>query len=590
MDPYASLLLQFEKSKTELNKKERTIITMRVGIVLILILSLILLFKFENKLLFVPIGVSILIFIYLYKKHKTLVSEIAINSNLILINREEINFLKNNEMPWDNGNSFTDTHHPYTYDLDIFGKNSLYHYLNRCSTYFGMHSLANYLTKKFTINEILQNQNAIKELKEKLQFRQYILAVNKNNNIKQNINKILQNWIEAESSSISKILNIISTISPIILILAFVLYYFFNIAYMGNICTYLFLFNLLTVFGKFKLIQKEIQTFEKIHLELNQFSSMLLTIQNESFNNDKLIQLQKKLQIDGISASQSILQLSNRISNLDTINNLPAALFMNGIFLYHIHELRKLLEWKSKYGKYILTWFEVLGEIEALNSFANFSFNNPEYVYPSLNNYNEINFKNLKHPLLNKKNSVGNDVSLHKNQFILLSGSNMSGKSTYLRAIGINMVLGSIGAPICSDEANICPLRILVSMRLADSLSDSESYFFAELKRLKMITEVLDNEACLILLDEILRGTNSDDKRNGTIGVIKKLIKKDCIGLIATHDLEVCQIADEHPEQLINKCFEAEIINDELVFDYKLRDGICKNKNATFLMKKMNVI
>ena len=166
----------------------------------------------------------------------------------------------------------------------------------------------------------------------------------------------------------------------------------------------------------------------------------------------------------------------------------------------------------------------------------------------------------------------------------------MSGKSTYLRAIGINMVLVSIGAPICSDEANICPLRILVSMRLADSLSDSESYFFAELKRLKMITEVLDNEACLILLDEILRGTNSDDKRNGTIGVIKKLIKKDCIGLIATHDLEVCQIADEHPEQLINKCFEAEIINDELVFDYKLRDGICKNKNATFLMKKMNVI
>lgn len=590
MDPYASLLLQFEKSKTELNKKERTIITMRVGIVLILILSLILLFKFENKLFFVPIGVCILIFIYLYKKHKTLFSEIAINSNLILINREEINFLKNNEMPWDNGNSFTDAHHPYTYDLDIFGKNSLYHYLNRCSTYFGMHSLANYLTKKFTINEILQNQNAIKELKEKLHFRQYILAVNKNNNIKQNINKILQNWIEAESSSISKILNIISTISPIILILAFVLYYFFNIAYMGNICTYLFLFNLLTVFGKFKLIQKEIHTFEKIHLELNQFSSMLLTIQNESFNNDKLIQLQKKLQIDGISASQSILQLSNRISNLDTINNLPAALFMNGIFLYHIHELRKLLEWKSKYGKYILTWFEVLGEIEALNSFANFSFNNPEYVYPSLNNYNEINFKNLKHPLLNKKNSVGNDVSLHKKQFILLSGSNMSGKSTYLRAIGINMVLGSIGAPICSDEANICPLRILVSMRLADSLSDSESYFFAELKRLKMITEVLDNEACLILLDEILRGTNSDDKRNGTIGVIKKLIKKDCIGLIATHDLEVCQIADEHPEQLINKCFEAEIINDELVFDYKLRDGICKNKNATFLMKKMNVI
>jgi hypothetical protein len=590
MDPYSSLLLQYEKSKSELNKKERTIITMRVGVILLLILSFILIFKLENKLFFIPIAICILIFIFLYKKHKNLVSEITINSNLISINKEEINFLSHNDMPWDNGNNFIDVHHPYTYDLDIFGKNSLYHHLNRCSTYFGMQSLASFLTKKFNISEILQNQNAIKELKEKLQFRQYILAVNKSNNIKQNIDQILRKWIDGESSSISKILNAISFISPALLILTLFLNYFFDLAYLNNIATYIFLFNLLTVFGKVKLIQKEIQTFEKIHLELNQFSSMLNAIQNEPFKNDKLIQLQKKLQIDGISASQSILQLSNRISNLDTINNLPAAILMNGFFLYHIHEFRKLLEWKSKYDKYILIWFEVLGDIEALNSFANFSFNNPEYAYPSLNSNNEIIFRNLKHPLLNKKNSVGNDVSLHKNQFILLSGSNMSGKSTYLRAIGINMVLGSIGAPVCSDEANICPLRIMVSMRLADSLSDSESYFFAELKRLKMITEVLDKEACLILLDEILRGTNSDDKRNGTIGVIKKLIKKDGIGLIATHDLEVCQIAEEHPEQLINKCFEAEIINDELVFDYKLRDGICKNKNATFLMKKMNVI
>jgi DNA mismatch repair ATPase MutS len=166
----------------------------------------------------------------------------------------------------------------------------------------------------------------------------------------------------------------------------------------------------------------------------------------------------------------------------------------------------------------------------------------------------------------------------------------MSGKSTFLRSLGVNMVLAGIGAPICSTKASVHPIPVYVSMRISDSLNDSESLFFAEVKRLKEVMDAADKEICFVLLDEILRGTNSDDKRTGTVEVVKKIISKNAIGAIATHDLKVCDTTAEFPNQLTNKCFEVEIVNDELFFDYKLREGVCKNKSATFLMQKMGVI
>jgi DNA mismatch repair ATPase MutS len=233
---------------------------------------------------------------------------------------------------------------------------------------------------------------------------------------------------------------------------------------------------------------------------------------------------------------------------------------------------------------------EVIGEFDKLQSLANFSYNNPDFAFPTLNANFEISFSNLSHPLLNENTRVGNDVNFQQQSFMILTGSNMSGKSTFLRSLGINMVLTGIGSSVCADKANVHPLPILVSMRLSDSLSDSESYFYAEIKRLKLIMDKLENNRAFVLLDEILRGTNSDDKRNGTIEVVKKMIAKNAIGAIATHDIEVCLTTNEYPNQLINNCFEVEIINDDLHFDYKLREGICKNKSATFLMKKMGVI
>ena len=232
----------------------------------------------------------------------------------------------------------------------------------------------------------------------------------------------------------------------------------------------------------------------------------------------------------------------------------------------------------------------LVAEIEVLCSFANFGYNNPDFVFPTLNNEYRIVLEEVGHPLIPSGQCVRNSIRLDEESFVLLTGSNMSGKSTFLRTIGVNMLLTLMGLPVCAKKADVHPLRLLVSMRLSDSLSDGKSYFFAEINRIQQIIHTLEQERCLVLLDEVLRGTNSDDKQHGTIKIIERLLSLRALGVLATHDIEVCKLAEKYPKALKNKCFESEIKNDELTFDYKLREGVCKNKNATFLMKKLKII
>ena len=266
-------------------------------------------------------------------------------------------------------------------------------------------------------------------------------------------------------------------------------------------------------------------------------------------------------------------ELAELFSRMDSIANLVSTMLFNGLFLFHIHTLRYLQQWRVKKAKNIPLWLDVIGEMETLSSLANLSYNNPEFAFPVLNNNYVVEFTDLAHPLLHKATRIGNTVVFDP-KFMILTGSNMSGKSTFLRSLGVNMVLAGIGSAVCATAANIHPLPVLVSMRLSDSLSDSESYFFAEIKRLKLIMDKLEEQVSFVLLDEILRGTNSDDKRSGTIGVVQKMMAKKAIGAIATHDIEVCETTYHYPEQLTNQCFEVQIVDNELFFDYTLREGI----------------
>ncbi|MFV8271505.1 MutS-related protein [Flavobacterium sp. GT2N3] len=580
----------FSAVLNRINKKYNSISVLRLLAIVFFLVAMYYYIK-TGKIICIVASVSLFIaFVILMRFHTKLLFQKQVNQALLDINANEISYLERNKIPFENGQEFNDFHHPYAYDLDIFGEHSLFQNLNRTATYIGKKTFANQLLTMLPNDEIIRNHQAVKELSEKLDWRQEFLAFAKISNDSQSNYETLLKWSTFNSTPLSKLSVFISYFSPLLFLGVLIAYVVTSNTIFISILSYLFVFNLI-VLGRFmKRINVEITNSTDIDKTIHQYSLLLQKIENESFQSEKLIDLQRKLTFKKENASIHLKQLAGLFSNMDTIGNFVTAIVFNGTFLFNLHVLKSLIQWKIDHTAALEDWLEVVGEFEMLNSLANMSYNNPEFVYPTLNTNFEIDFTDLSHPLLNEKTRIGNEVRFHPESFMILTGSNMSGKSTFLRSLGINMVLSGMGSPVCASQANVHPLPVLVSMRLSDSLSDSESYFFAEIKRLKQIMDELENRPAFVLLDEILRGTNSDDKRNGTIEVVKKVIGNKAIGAIATHDIEVCLTTKEFPNVLTNKCFEVEIVNNELHFDYKLRDEICRNRSATFLMKKMGVI
>ncbi|KAF2328029.1 MutS-related protein [Flavobacterium ginsenosidimutans] len=572
------------------NKKYNSISLLRLLSIFMFLLFMFYYIK-TNEILYVILAVlSFAGFIVLMRIHSKLAFQKLLAETLLKINKNEIAFLKREKTPFENGVEFIDFHHPYAYDLDIFGEHSLFQNLNRTASFIGKKTLAELLLDTLPEAKILENQEAVNELKSKIDWRQEFQALAIISQDSKQSYEAIKHWTSFTNNSLPKALVALSFILPVTFFGFLAAYFITSKTIILSYLTYVFIANLIVLGRAVKRIQSEIAKADNVANIIKQYSLLIKKIESESFQSKKLLHLQEQLNFKNAKASQHLKQLSELFSRMDTINNFVTATLFNGTFLFNLHVLKALLKWKEDYASEMNHWVSIIGEIEALNSLANLAYNNPDFVFPEINSEYKIEFKNLSHPLLNPVTRIGNDTQFYPQSFVILTGSNMSGKSTFLRSLGINMVLGGIGSVVCASEAKIHPLPVLVSMRLSDSLSDSESYFFAEIKRLKQIMDALENQPAFVLLDEILRGTNSDDKRNGTIEVVKKIISKKAIGAIATHDIEVCLTTNEYPEILINQCFEVEIQNNDLHFDYKLRNGICKNKSATFLMQKMNVI
>ena len=574
----------------KLNKRNNIISASRLLMAIAILVLGYFAFKADNPtILLCFIAFCFVEFILLMNRQGVVTNKRLRAKALVKINDDEMDYLEGGAIPFENGSEFIDFKHPYSHDLDIFGNKSLYHNLNRTQTFKGGEKLAALLIDVLPQDGIKANQEAIEELSQKPEFRQEIMALGKARKDNSNVYNRLLTWANTTSGSIAAFAGIIAIILPILFIAALAAYFITDNVLYTTIAGWLFALNLMFVLGYLKMIKAEIKDTSEIHDIIHHYGLIIEQIEKESFSSEKLKTLQAKLITEGKTAGFHIKHLAKLFSRLDSSNNVLGAVIMNGATLYHFHVLKSLLQWKKQHAKTIALWLDVIAETEALSSFGNLYYNNPDFTFPILNTENKIEFTNLAHPLLKKEGRVGNDIRFDSD-FMILTGSNMSGKSTFLRSLGINMVLAGAGAPVCADKAKVHPLPVLVSMRLSDSLSDSESYFFAEVKRLRYIMDELKERRAFVMLDEILRGTNSDDKRTGTIKVIKRMIGLNAIGAIATHDIEVCELADEYPSQLVNRCFEAQIENNELYFDYKLRDGICKNKSATFLMEKMGVV
>lgn len=590
IETYTSFSGKYKEQYDALHKKHNRLSLLRL-LIAIGAIVLFYLFADAHNYLHLAAGIALTVaFVILMKAHQKVGHQKLRARTLQLINEEEWAYVTKQQLSFGDGAAFFQDSHAYSADLDLFGKRSLYQHLNRTATQMGRETLANNLLAASDAGTIVEVQHATQELSGKLEIRQEFYAAGRIAGDSEDIYNRLMRWTEEEDTAVSKPLLICCYVLPVALLIAIAMHFITNDAIYWNIINKLIPLNLLIYFFQLKNIRKALFSTDKIHEMLRSYGAMLFQIENASFESTYLKGLQAKLETGSTKASALLQQLGNIFSKMETVQNPFSAFVMNGLFLYHIHQLNSLNNWKKKYKAQVRQWLQVIGSFEMLNCTANLKYNNPGFCFPEINKAYQISFEDLGHPLIADNKRVCNSVSFEKQRFIILTGSNMSGKSTFLRTLGVNMVLAGMGAPVCASKANIHPLKIFVSMRQSDSLADSESYFFAEVKRLKYIMEQLKEEVCFVLLDEILRGTNSDDKRSGTIGVIEKILQRNTIGAIATHDLEVCLTTEQHPETLTNKCFEVEIIENELVFDYKLRSGICRNKSATFLMKKMEII
>jgi hypothetical protein len=580
----------FLKEFAQLSKQYNTVSIVRfIAAAAFLVLGYYCLTPGDNTLQIIGMVLCAIAFFLLMRFHTNISQKKDRAAAIVKVNDDEINYLEGKNIAFENGSEFVDFKHPYSHDLDVFGHRSLFHNLNRTETYSGKEKLAELLLNILPQTQILQNQEAINELAAKPEWRQEIIALGKSNkDSAQSYNK-LKGWVISKSVNLSKISGVIAIVTPIALGISLGTYFITDNDVFFNAATYIIAFNVVFMLGYIKTIKNEIVYTGEIHDIIRRYGLIISHIENENFTSQKLKDLQSDLVNSNRKASSHIKRLALLFSRMDIVNNVFGAALLNSVSLFHYHTLKSLLKWKKDNAQNLTVWLNAIAEVEALGSFANLYYNNPDFVFPKLNTNHGIVFKDLGHPLIKKEKRVGNNVSFNP-AFTILTGSNMSGKSTFLRSLGINMVLAGAGSVVCAAEAMIHPLPVLVSMRLSDSLSDSESYFFAEIKRLREIMDALQGQRSFVLLDEILRGTNSDDKRTGTIKVVKRMMGLNAIGAIATHDIEVCNTANDYPENLINRCFEVQIVDNELYFDYQLRDGICRNKSATFIMEKMGVV
>jgi len=283
-------------------------------------------------------------------------------------------------------------------------------------------------------------------------------------------------------------------------------------------------------------------------------------------------------------------EFSRILDTFDQRNNIVISVIGNGLFLSEIYNAFKVEKWISRYQHTIEKWFHVVAFFDAENSLANFHFNHPKFIFPEITSEKKvISGIDLGHPLLKNENRIDNNFTINKEEFFIVTGANMAGKSTFLRTVSLSIVMANCGLPVCATSFKYAPIKLITSMRTADSLTEDESYFYSELKRLKFIIDEIKETDYFIILDEILKGTNSKDKAIGSKKFVEKLSNSKSTGIIATHDVSLCALENEFID-IKNYYFDAEIVNNELYFDYILKNGVCKNMNASFLLEKMEIV
>lgn len=547
----------------------------------------------QTPLLIVCICLTFLPLFILVKIHNRLFIRKEWLETQARIIQEELQALSGDYSSFEDGKEYVNPEHPYSFDLDIFGRRSLFQSINRTCTFFGKVRLAewlqNHLHEKASIEK---RQEMVREISEHTLFREQFRVAGLVHHGQSSDGEKIQAWSQSPAQYlhagwVKAFIWGIPVINSLLLITSLAGWTSFS--WLGLS----FGIFLVLSFGIIKRATYIQETYGKQLKSLNGYARLIAQAKAENWKSAGMQELMERFNLNSQSPIQALQQLSKELDRLDLRNNQFLYVLLEGSIFFQLQEIVRIERWKVRYGQHISEWLETVGELDALCSLGTFAYNHPQYTYPELT---EKPFcflaTQMGHPLMPASQCVKNDATIPSRPFFLIiTGANMAGKSTYLRTIGVNYLLACIGASVCCERLRLHPNQLITSLRTSDSLSDNESYFFAELKRLKRIIDLLNQgQQLFIILDEILKGTNSMDKQKGSFDLIRQFMQLKANGIIATHDLLLGNLIKQFPEEIRNYCFEADIKDNELTFSYKLREGVAQNMNACFLMKKMGII
>lgn len=485
------------------------------------------------------------------------------------------------------GERFNDPHHIYASDLDLFGRGSLFELLSTARTRMGEETLANWLLAPAAISEIAERNSAIRELRNQLDLREDLAVLGEDAGVGVHPEALLR-WAEAPGGMRPGWLRLVSVVLCILAIAGALIWAHWDLA--TPLIVILIIEGVLTYRQKSR-IEEGLLSSEHVSRDLTLLSGLLARVEGHTFSAPRLQLLQQELLSHGIKSSEAIRRLKTIVDLSDSRESMIVAA-LDIPLMYSVQVAFAADRWRRAHGHAVRAWLRAIGEIEALLSLSTYSYEHPGDPFPELvEGAPCFDAKDVQHPLIPSRTCIPNDISLSSTSRVLLvSGSNMSGKSTLLRTVGINVVLAMAGAPVRAQGLRLTPLQVGASIRINDSLQEGSSRFYSEITRLRKLFDAAGGGLPLLfLLDELLQGTNSSDRRIGAEGVLAAFLKRGAIGFITTHDLALAEIGHTLDGHLHNVHFQEEFANGRLFFDYKLREGVVTKSNGLALMRSIGL-
>lgn len=578
-----------------LKKKSDQISMYRLLLIIGLLVVVYQLFKLNEIVGGLSIVGGILGFYYLVKHHEKIDAEIDLKETTLAVIKNELTCLEKISGMYYNGQEYGRPTHNFSEDLDIFGEGTLFHLINRTKSKSGSDYLAQQILGENQTFSIGQKQEAAKEMAAKTDWRlSFFASMFKISNEERGVSKVLNQIEHPPVLKLEKFISIYAKILPFLWVAVFASAYFVSPSFAGYGVAALALINFRLTGINRNHTEEYFETVAGAGRLMEKFGVATGLIAQESWASEILKTAHERLPISKLNTKNPIDDFVVILKKLDMRRNMLASLFLTLAMPFQPVQLIKLRAWLKENPDFFEKIFDVIGVFELYASIGNLHFNKPDWCFPEINDSKTFKLYGVEmgHPLINTKNVICNSFDFdEKNRLTLITGSNMSGKSTFLRTVGLNIILAYAGCPVFANRMNISfGIKLICYMRIKDSIQQNASTFKAEIERIKLVLAAINNnENALFLIDEMLRGTNSEDKLAGSMALLEKIVSSNAYAMVATHDLRMTEISEEYPNVVKNYYFEYATENGELLFDYLIKEGVCKSFNASLLLKSIGL-